>query len=145
MFEGCVLLGGSVVSVRRISISSSIISPKLDGVPRTTVNVGKLTDDHLVDEFLLNRIFIDAVAVVHDEVGVDHDPVLLQVASVAKILHVPIHYLDDLCCFLSNRSHRFPGLWVWWCWCASFDASRLAGARGWRGSFGASFGFRHGA
>ncbi len=144
MFEGRGLLGGRVVSGRRISISSSIICPKLDGVPRTTVNVRKLTDDHLVNEFLLNYIFIDAVAVIHDEVGVDHDPVLLHVASIAKILHVPIHYLDDLGCSLSNRSHRFPGLWVSRCRCASFDASRLARARGWRGAFGASFGFRHG-
>jgi hypothetical protein len=41
--------------------------------------------------------------VVHDELGVDHDPVLLHVASIAKILHVPIHYLDDLGCSLSSN------------------------------------------
>ena len=139
------MLRGIVLGIQWIGVASADISPKLDCVPRSAVDVGKLTDNHLVDELLLNCLFSDAIAVVHNEVGVDDNPFLLHVTAVANILHVPIHYLENLCCSLGNCSHRFPGLWVWWCWCASFDASRLAGARGWRGSFGASFGFRHGA
>lgn len=74
------------------------------------MDVRKLTANHLVDEFLLNGMFGDAIAVVHNVIGVDDDPFLLHMASVAKIVHVPIHDLSDLCCSLSNRSHRFPGL-----------------------------------
>ena len=53
-----------------VGSASSNISPKLDRVPRAAMDVWKLDDNHLVDEFLLSCMFGDAITVVHNEVGV---------------------------------------------------------------------------
>ena len=63
---------------------------------------------HLVYHLLLSSMLIDMFLILNEIVCVEKEPILVHMASLTKILDVPIHNLDEFSGGGGNCRDRFP-------------------------------------